>query len=106
MGTITTKEFQTNQNFQLFGTRAKPFLKWAGGKTQLLPVIQRLVPKELEQGKIKRYVEPFVGAGAVFFWLSQFSEVEEFVISDVSDELYIVYQTVRQDVESLIERLT
>lgn len=51
----------------LLGLRAKPFLKWAGGKTQLLPIIQSRLPFELENGKIKRYVEPFIGGGAVFF---------------------------------------
>lgn len=94
------------QQKELFIPRAKPFLKWAGGKTQLLPAIQKLLPPEIESGKIKRYVEPFLGGGAVFFWMTQFKEIEEFVISDVSNELYIVYQTVRQDVESLIDRLT
>lgn len=106
MGTLVARETKSSQKANLFGTRAKPFLKWAGGKTQLLPVIQELLPKDFEQGKIKRYIEPFIGGGAVFFWLTQFNEIEEFVISDISDELYIVYQTVREDVEDLIERLT
>src|SRR2546429_137796 len=91
---------------QLLGIRAKPFLKWAGGKTQLLPDIQELLPPELEQGKIRRYIEPFVGGGAVFFFLGQFYELEEIIISDINAELLVTYQTVRDDVEGLIESLS
>lgn len=79
---------------QLVGTRAKPFLKWAGGKTQLLPEIEQRLPFELGIGKIKRYVEPFIGGGAVFFYVSQFYNLEEIIISDINDELLIVYKTV------------
>jgi len=47
---------------------AKPFVKWAGGKTQLLDEIDRCLPKDdFVSGKIDTYVEPFVGGGAVFF---------------------------------------
>lgn len=91
---------------QILGTRVKPFLKWAGGKTQLLPSIQELLPLELERGKIKRYVEPFAGGGAVFFFLAQFYELKEIIICDINDELLITYQTVRDDVENLIEHLS
>src|SRR5215213_9331304 len=90
---------------QLLGLRAKPFLKWAGGKTQLLPEIQKRLPLELENGKIKRYIEPFIGGGAVFFNLSQFFPFEEIIISDINIELLIVYKTVKADVEGLIEQL-
>ena len=87
------------------GIRAKPFLKWAGGKTQLLPEIERRLPVELSAGRIKRYVEPFIGGGAVFFHLAQFHRFQEIVISDVNSELLIVYKTVQKDVEGLIEGL-
>ena len=79
--------------------RAKPFLKWAGGKTQLLPDIQELLPPELGQGKIKRYIEPFVGGGSVFLFLAQFYELEEIIIFDINPELLVVYQTVRENVD-------
>ena len=46
---------------------AKPFLKWAGGKGQLLDKFSKLYPEELANGKIETYIEPFVGGGAVFF---------------------------------------
>lgn len=90
---------------QLTSTRAKPFLKWAGGKTQLLPEIQQRLPFDLEIGKIKRYIEPFIGGGALFFYLAQSYNFDEIIISDISDELLIVYKTIREDVESLLEHL-
>jgi len=52
--------------------RARPFLKWAGGKTQLLDEIDpRLPSKEIESGQIDTYIEPFIGGGAVFFHIAQ-----------------------------------
>ena len=73
----------------LLGLRAKPFLKWAGGKTQLLSDIQELLPPELGQGKIKRYLEPFVGGGSVFLFLAQFYKLEEIIIFDINSELLV-----------------
>jgi DNA adenine methylase len=52
--------------------RARPFLKWAGGKTQLLSEIDTRLPnKEIESGQIDTYIEPFVGGGATFFHIAQ-----------------------------------
>ena len=48
-------------------THAKPFLKWAGGKTQLLTEIERSLPDLVRQNDFS-YVEPFIGSGAVLFW--------------------------------------
>ena len=50
---------------------ARPFLKWAGGKTQLLKQFSKRLPLEMKNGEITHYVEPFVGGGAVFFYLGQ-----------------------------------
>ena len=47
--------------------KAKPFLKWAGGKAQLLAQFEALYPPELSAGQIEKYIEPFLGGGAVFF---------------------------------------
>ena len=46
---------------------ARPFLKWAGGKSQLLNIFNKMYPQELIDGKIETYIEPFIGGGAVFF---------------------------------------
>ncbi|MEO2117265.1 MAG: DNA adenine methylase, partial [Methanocaldococcus sp.] len=58
---------------------AKPFLKWAGGKTQILRQIDENLPKELKEGKIKKYIEPFVGGGSVLFYLLQKYEFKEVI---------------------------
>ncbi len=87
-------------------SRAKPFLKWAGGKTQLLDEIEaRLPPTVKETGEIPRYVEPFLGSGAVFFHLQDKYEVGESYLVDINREIMVGYTVVKRDVESLIERL-
>jgi len=85
--------------------RIKPILKWAGGKGQLLEQIAKHLPQELIEGKIDCYIEPFVGGGAVFFWVAQNFDVREFYLSDINQELILLYKTIQKDVNSLIEEL-
>jgi DNA adenine methylase len=85
---------------------AKPFLKWAGGKTQLLEQIARYFPPDLKKGNIQRYVEPFVGSGAVLFYILQNYQVKKFFISDTNEELILTYVTVKECVDELIASLT
>jgi len=85
--------------------KAQPFLKWAGGKRQLLEQLGSHFPPELESGALLRYVEPFVGSGAVFFKVFQSYSVKDCLIADVNPELILVYQTIRQEVERLIDQL-
>ena len=75
---------------------AKPFLKWAGGKRQLVKELKARLPK-----KYKRYFEPFLGAGALYFNLAP----ENAVVSDINEELINVYQVVRDQLDALIEQL-
>lgn len=85
--------------------KAKPFLKWAGGKTQLLPMIKEWLPYGVLSGEIKNYMEPFVGSGAVLFDLMQAEEYpfEKAYIWDVNPELINVYKVVKsKDVLKLI----
>jgi DNA adenine methylase len=91
---------------KLAAIKVKPFLKWAGGKSQLLPDIDRLLPTEIKLGKIKRYVEPFVGGGAVFFHVSQLYAIHELIISDVSKEVFNIYKAIQNDAENLIDVLS
>jgi DNA adenine methylase len=82
---------------------ARPFLKWAGGKTQLLLELEKRLPHSiLESGVIERYVEPFVGGGAMFFYLKNHYQVIESVLMDVNPELIMAYSVIQQDVNKLI----
>lgn len=83
----------------------KPFLKWAGGKSQLLDVFDRFFPAKLKKGQMKKYFEPFVGGGAVFFHIKQNFSVKESFIYDINPELILVYQVIKHDVEKLINIL-
>lgn len=86
-------------------TFAKPFLKWAGGKSQLLTQFAQYYPPELVQGKLTRYVEPFLGGGAVFIELAQRFGFERALLNDINPELVLVYRVVQQRVSQLIEHL-
>jgi len=86
-------------------TRAHPFLKWAGGKRQLLDQMQAYFPAELQDGQINRYVEPFLGSGALFFKIIQSYPIRECLLADINHELILVYKTIQQEVNSLIESL-
>lgn len=77
---------------------ASPFVKWAGGKSQLLPQMARFFP---DQADFARYFEPFLGGGAVFFHL----QPSKALLSDSNAELIEVYRVVRDNVEELIRAL-
>lgn len=81
---------------------AKPFLKWAGGKSQLLHEIRKYYPFD-EQ--INKYCEPFVGAGAVLFDILNNFDLKEIYISDINKEAINLYKVIRDDVENLIKLL-
>lgn len=85
--------------------QARPFLKWAGGKRQLLEQLDTYFPDELRAGQLERYIEPFVGSGAVFFRVVQSYPLQECLIADINAELILVYRVVKQDVEGLIAKL-
>jgi len=84
---------------------AKPFLKWAGGKGQLLQQLSEHLPGCINNEPFT-YIEPFVGGGAMlFFMLQRFGNIRKAVINDVNEDLILTYCTIRDDVEPLIERL-
>lgn len=81
----------------------KPFLKWAGGKGQLLSEIENYYP--FGTGKVTKYAEPFVGGGAVLFDILSKYDLEEVYISDINAELINTYSIIRDDVDALTEML-
>lgn len=83
----------------------KPFVKWAGGKGSLISQLTNFYPFELENGTIKKYVEPFVGGGAVLIDILQKYDVEEAYAFDINKDLINCYNVIKQDVETLIEKL-
>lgn len=76
---------------------AKPLLKWAGGKTQMLPQLLPIIPQ-----KYNKYIEPFFGGGALYFA----HQPKNAVIADSNPELVNLYQTVADDVEGVIKYLS
>jgi len=86
-------------------SKVRPFLKWAGGKGQLLAQMEAFFPLALKSGAIRRYVEPFIGSGAVFFRVLQAYPVQEYLVADINLDLILAYQTLQNDVEGLIEAL-
>lgn len=81
----------------------KPFLKWAGGKGQLIKEIEKYYP--FEKGKITKYAEPFVGGGAVLFDILSKYDIEEVYISDINAELINTYVIVREHIDELVKLL-
>lgn len=83
----------------------KPFIKWVGGKSQLVDKIEKMLPTDGEK-ILTKYAEPMVGGGALFFSiLSKYDFFEELYISDINVELINAYQTVKNDVDNLIAKL-
>lgn len=82
----------------------KPFIKWAGGKGQLLTDIRNCYPKEFG-GKINKYVEPMIGGGAVLLDILSNYILDEIYVSDINLDLINTYKSVKLEVEKLIKLL-
>jgi DNA adenine methylase len=78
----------------------KPLLKWAGGKTQILPHLISKIPDDIEN-----YAEPFVGGGALLFAMAQKPNIKNIYISDSNSELMLLYRIVRDHPNELIDEL-
>lgn len=72
--------------YDISASPARPFLKWAGGKTQLLPHLLESAPR-----RFNRYIEPFVGGGALFFAIGNPNSI----LADSNEELVVTYTVVR-----------
>lgn len=90
-----------NNNIQ-----AKPFVKWVGGKRQLLSSIEQALPDNISQLSNLTYIEPFIGGGAMLFhMLQKYPNIQKAVINDINQDLILAYKTVRDDAEELIKEL-
>lgn len=78
----------------------KPFISYAGGKTQLLPLLSPYFPEHFDT-----YYEPFLGGGAVFLYLATHRPRFNAVLADISGDLMITWQVIKDNVEELIEQL-
>ena len=86
--------------------KPKPFVKWAGGKTQLIDEVNASLPKNLSQIDNITYIEPFVGGGAVLFWILQaYPNIKKAVINDINEKLICTYRVVRNNVDTLLSDL-
>ncbi len=83
--------------------KAKPFVKWVGGKTQLLSEIKSRLPKRFDTRSDIIYVEPFVGGGALLFWiLQEFPNITKAVINDINPDLTNAYRVIKETPDELI----
>ncbi len=82
-------------------TFARPFLKWAGGKGQLLERLSGYFPRALADGTVQTYFEPFMGGGAMFFHVMQNYPVRRAYLMDANEELVVAYKVVQKDAPAL-----
>ena len=87
-------------------SKAKPFVKWVGGKGQLIEQLEQKLPADFDNWENATYIEPFVGGGAMLFYmLQQHPNIKRAVINDINSDLITCYRTVRDNVERLIPSL-
>ncbi len=99
-------QVQIAKKIQKDTSLAKPFIKWAGGKTQLLKQFEKLYPRQLKEGKIDKYFELFSGGGAVFFDVIQKYSVEKVFLNDINQDLILAYRVIQQNPYGLIKLLS
>ena len=87
-------------------SKAKPFIKWVGGKGQLIEQLDAQLPADFDKWENVTYIEPFVGGGAMLFYMLQrYPNIRHAVINDVNPDLTTCYRTVRDMPEELITSL-
>ena len=85
---------------------AKPFVKWAGGKGNLLQKLEDLLPTDFDDLQNVTYIEPFVGGGAMLFhMLNNHKNIRRVVINDINKDLIRCYQLIKKDPQALIDIL-
>ena len=88
------------QTYSQIHTTPKPFVKWAGGKRQLIPTLNENLPKSFGT-----YFQPFLGGGALLFHMLTERNGQKCSISDLNSDLVLAYTTIRDRVDSLISSL-
>lgn len=87
--------------------KAKPFIKWVGGKSQLIEQLDALLPADFGNWENATYIEPFAGGGAMLFYMLQrYPNIQHAIINDVNQDLTTCYCTVRDHPEELINSLS
>jgi len=87
--------------------KAKPFIKWVGGKSQLIEQLEAFLPADFEKRQNLTYIEPFVGGGAMLFHMLQaYKNIKRAIINDINPDLMTCYKTVRDQPNDLIRSLT
>ena len=84
----------------------RPFVKWAGGKGSLISQLKSFYPFELNDGIIEKYVEPFIGGGAVLINILQTYDVKKAYAFDINKDLINCYNVIKKNVEALINELS
>ena len=86
--------------------KAKPFIKWVGGKGQLIEQLEALLPVDFDEWENVTYIEPFVGGGAMLFYMLQrHSNISSAVINDINEDLTTCYKVVKDSPSELVDSL-
>lgn len=91
---------------QNYITIAKPFVKWAGGKGSLIKQLIKCLPQNFDEQQNVTYIEPFVGGGAMLFYmLTHYSNIKRAIINDVNEDLINCYLLIKENPKRLIALL-
>lgn len=86
--------------------KAKPFIKWVGGKTQLIEQLEAMLPADFDKWENVTYIEPFVGGGAMLFhMLQKHSNITSAAINDINPDLTTCYEVVKKNPDNLVRAL-
>ena len=86
--------------------KAKPFIKWVGGKGQLIEQLEAKLPADFDNWENVTYIEPFVGGGAMLFYMLQtHPNIKSAIINDINEDLTTCYMMVKQSPDALVESL-
>lgn len=86
--------------------KAKPFVKWVGGKSQLIEQLEAKLPADFDNWENVTYIEPFVGGGAMLFYMLQtHPNIKSAIINDINEDLTTCYKVVKQSPDALVESL-